>query len=96
MYSFNSITIVTILTLLGATSALADEPAKSIKVGYADLDLSTQAGAATLYARIKGAARQVCGYQGVTYTDTTGWKHCFNGAVSNAVAMARQQRGRLQ
>ena len=92
MYSFNSITIVTILTLLGATSALADEPAKSIKVGYADLDLSTQAGAATLYNRIRGAARQVCGYEGASFEDKAIWKSCFTGAIDNAVATVNNPR----
>ena len=41
-----------------ATPALADE---SRRVAFADLDLSTQAGVATLDRRIEGAIRAVCG-----------------------------------
>jgi UrcA family protein len=48
---------------LAAEQALADEPrnAQSVKVSYADLDLSKQAGAEALYRRIQSAARSVCG-----------------------------------
>ena len=92
MYSVNSIVIVAILTLLGATSALADESSKSIRVGYADLDLTTQAGAATLYNRIRGAARQVCGYEGDSFADKAIWKSCFSGAIDNAVATVNNPR----
>jgi UrcA family protein len=60
----------------------------SVKVSFADLDLSTNAGAATLYKRIQIAANQVCG----SYNERRGmkfyqdWKTCRSQAVANAVA----------
>jgi UrcA family protein len=88
MNSFKSITaaFVAVLGLLGSAQVPAGEPAKSIKVSFADLDLSTQAGAATLYHRIRGAARTVCGDEGSSYTDKAIWRACFNRAVGDAVA----------
>jgi UrcA family protein len=93
----NSIKLITasfvaVLALLGSAQVLAGEPAKSIKVSYADLDLSTQAGAATLYSRIRGAARQVCGDEGTSYTDHAIWKGCFKRAVGDAVATVNNPR----
>jgi UrcA family protein len=85
--SFRSLALVALLSLLGSAQALADpQGTRSVKVGYGDLDLATQAGAATLYHRIRGAARQVCGYEGTTFTDRAIWKGCFDRAVDHAVA----------
>ena len=90
--SFRSLALVAVLGVLGASPTLADETPRGIKVSYADLDLSTAAGAATLYSRIRGAARQVCGPEGVLDYHMRGWKRCFNGAVSNAVAKVNSPR----
>src|SRR5579862_5286090 len=90
--SFRSLALVALLGLLGSAQALAGDGMRSVKVGYADLDLSTQAGAATLYSRIRGAARQVCGYEGSTFTDKAIWKGCFDGAVDHAVAIVNSPR----
>lgn len=48
---------------LTAEHALADEPAdtRGMKVSFADLDLSKEAGAKVLYRRIQNAATSVCG-----------------------------------
>jgi UrcA family protein len=90
--AFRSVALVAVL-VLGATRALAGpEAVYSIKVGYSDLDLNTQAGATTLYDRIRGAARQVCGYEGQTFTDQALWRSCFNGAISDAVATVNNPR----
>jgi len=83
--SFRALAFVAVLGVLGSAQVLADEP-KSIKVSYADLDLNTQAGALTLYNRIRGAARTVCGFDsGTTLVEHSAWKRCFNGAVDKAV-----------
>jgi UrcA family protein len=42
----------------------ADPGAPSITVSFRDLDLSSIAGATTLYRRIQAAAKQVSGYAG--------------------------------
>jgi len=90
--SFRALAFAVVLGLLGSAQVLADEPARSIRVGYGDLDLNTQAGAATLYNRIRGAARTVCGYEGSTFTDQAIWRSCFSGAVSDAVATVNSPR----
>ena len=59
----------------------------SVKVKYADLDLSKPAGAETLLLRIKRAAHSVCGGASDPW-DGQAFKHereCFNDAVANAV-----------
>jgi len=77
--------VLATLGLLGATQALAAPPA-SVKVDFRDLDLSTSAGAQTLYRRITSAARDVCGYEGRALTDVAAWKGCYRGAIADAVA----------
>jgi len=89
---FRAFAVVAALGFLGSAQVLADEPARSIKVSYADLDLSTQAGATTLYNRIRGAARTVCGYEGPGFTDKAIWRSCFKDAVGNAVAKVNNPR----
>jgi UrcA family protein len=76
---------------LGASQAFAAnerDQVRSEKVSYADLNLSTPAGASTLYRRIQRAARSVCGAD-----DRVGsilphlqWRKCYESAVADAVA----------
>ena len=82
--SFRPFALALVLGLAGAAQALASEP--SIKVSYSDLDLSTPAGAQTLYHRISGAARTVCGFEGADLIEQQVWKACYRGAVADAVA----------
>jgi UrcA family protein len=78
------VALVLILGLI-ATRAFSAEPA-SVTVKYSDLDLSTPSGAHTLYSRISGAARTVCGYAGTDFIDQAIWKGCYRGAIADAVA----------
>jgi UrcA family protein len=75
---------------LGAGRAFAapeTEEVRSVTVSYADLNLSTVAGARSLYHRIQGAARTVCPQEGVRDLGRYyGWKRCYEGAIANAVA----------
>jgi UrcA family protein len=83
---FRAVALVLVAGLLGSAPALADpEGVRSMRVGYGDLDLNTQAGAATLYGRIRSAAKQLCGYKGSTFTDQAIWDSCFKRAVGDAV-----------
>jgi UrcA family protein len=85
--SIRSIVLLSVLGLLGSAQALAAPPAAapSVTVGYSDLDLSTAAGAHTLYHRIKGAARDVCGSEGRSVLEVSLWRSCVQGAIANAV-----------
>lgn len=75
-----------------APFAVADEtPAKVVRtelVSYADLDTDTTAGARTLYSRLNGAARQVCGAQPDlrNLREARAVRECRERAVNGAVA----------
>ena len=55
-------------------------------VSFRDLNLSTPAGAATLYRRIKSAAESVCGYEETDFRAQISWRACVRRAVDDAVA----------
>ncbi len=76
-----NISIIAFLPWGGETRA---EP-----VRYNDLDLSSDAGAATLLDRIRGAARRTCSPSSTvpdTFGDTLNFQQCFGDAVAQAVA----------
>ena len=72
-------------------TALAQDPSgasgKMMTVHYSDLNISTTAGATTLYGRIVSAARYVCGEEGYPYgIDMENYYNlCFRTAVNTAV-----------
>ena len=77
-------------TFGSATShVLADSPRESSReiVRFADLNLSTEAGVKSLYARIENAARTVCEPSATTGTRVVSkvWKDCFNEAVRGTI-----------
>jgi UrcA family protein len=75
-----------IVCLLGITPAWSNTPnMPSVTVRYADLDLSSPAGANALYHRIQAAAKQVCGFPGTDLVEQTIWRSCYRSAVDNAV-----------
>jgi UrcA family protein len=61
---------------------------KSVRVSYADLDISTAAGARTLHYRLTAATRQVCGPRPtmLQLAAKGRYKACLDEAMSNAVA----------
>jgi UrcA family protein len=72
---------------LSATQAFAAHETDAVhseKVSYADLNLATPAGAATLYNRIEIAARRVCGPD-IGATRYFERKGCRKSAVAAAV-----------
>jgi UrcA family protein len=73
-----------------ANYAISKCEAESLKVKFADLDLSKHEGAKTLYRRIQWAARWACGTEpfldpGLQYMQYM-WQQCYNHAVADAVA----------
>jgi UrcA family protein len=59
----------------------------SLKVSFGDLDLTSRQGTATLYFRIRNAARTVCGpVDRLLPDDWWGWTRCVNNAIADAVA----------
>ena len=75
---------------LGLTlnAAYGEDVPKSLTVQFADLNLSKDAGLATLFDRIKGAAERVCSAHsgGTTLRDQQQYAACVDFALSNAIA----------
>jgi UrcA family protein len=75
-----------VATLGVATAAPSDSP-PTVRVNYADLDLTTEQGARVLYGRIVAAAELVCPYAEMQNL-TLYWKSrvCQKRAIAEAVA----------
>lgn len=74
-----------------AASAAECEIADGVRrchVHYADLDLSRNPGAVTLYARIRSAARDVCEpiVESTSFESVTRTRQCMTQAIEHAVA----------
>jgi UrcA family protein len=80
------------LVCLCTTPGWAVAPSDSVTVRFADLDLSTNAGASTLYTRIKWAARQVCGTEGRSLTEIAMWHRCVDATIADAVHSVNSPR----
>jgi UrcA family protein len=86
---FRSLIVASVAGLLGigAAGASQSEPGvPSITVSYRDLELTTIEGANTLYRRMRGAARSVCGEQGHTLFEQQAWQACVRNALERGVA----------
>jgi len=67
-------------------NALLVDGALRVTVLYDELDLSNKHGVENLYARLRGAARQVCTpFEGKELRRREAWKTCYNQALSSAV-----------
>ncbi len=88
------ISIALTASALIAAPAVAQSPAAVVTqttVSYADLNLSSAAGRATLDSRIKGAARSVCGSpKAATLAEHNSINACRDGAISGANAQIEQ------
>ncbi len=72
----------------------AQPPGSSVVVSYADLDLSEQAGASTLYARLKRASAKACGHQPppIELKASRAYQDCYNLALNKAVDRVNSQQ----
>jgi UrcA family protein len=94
-----AIALLAIPLLLFAESAAAStrvDEAPSVTVRYQDLDLTSSAGIASLYQRIKAAAVEVC--KPVEFSQTrrlaslSEWKECIGDSVANAVKRVHNEK----
>ena len=99
MTTFRSFRGVLATAVLGAfacsaaTICTAAEPLSPLQttVRYADLNVSKPDGAATLYARIQQAARQVClPLDGLPVSSKARMSDCVHKAIADAVAKVGQ------
>lgn len=82
-----------------AVNAVSAEPSKllseqQISVAYGDLNLTSSAGAETLYRRIKQAGARVCGAQpgSMELRRLVVWNECRETAIVNAVEAVGRPR----
>ena len=76
-------TLLTAVWMAAAQPAHAGEAViKTQRVGYADLNLRSEAGAHRLYLRLRRAAMQVC--DGAD-RHSVAWSECYETALANAV-----------
>jgi len=87
MNTFTRLASAAVLGLV-LNAAYGEEAPKTLTVQFADLDLSKDAGLATLFDRLKGAATRVCsGHSGgTTLRDKQQYAACVDFALSNALA----------
>ena len=82
--------VVLVIALSAGEAAANSSQDKSRAVAYAELDLSSPAGAEKLYERLQRAAAEVCGfYQSstlITASIKTDKQACYVDALSRAVA----------
>ena len=82
--SFRQASVATLVCMLGSGPTWA-APTR-ITVSFRDLDLSSIAGATTLYHRIQSAAKQVCGCApGSDLIERAAWQACYRNTTANAV-----------
>lgn len=96
-------TLSLIALAVAATPALAAEEIVDVRVSYADLDVTSEAGRAALEARVAAKLRKVCAARGVSrynFNRTTRDEGCVADGLAAAkleverVAAAQQRRGR--
>jgi len=80
--------LASLACLLGSAAALAADgyAPRHLQINYTDLNMSSVAGATTLYNRIRGAARFVCGEKGRRWEEQRYWNECYREAIADAVA----------
>ena len=76
-----------------AQAAETAQVTKTRIVHYGDLNLDSEQGAKTLYARIRSAAENVCfSLESRDYTHKKLWQGCFDQAVASAVVQVNKAR----
>jgi UrcA family protein len=86
----SAVIVLGIPAIAGATPNISKVEENAVRVSYADLNLSNEAGLVKLYARLQSASRAVCGPR---FLDEAGSleqlsqnKACYRNALSKAVA----------
>ncbi len=87
----SAVLVLGIPAIASATPLINDEGKPVVRVSYADLNLSNEAGVATLYRRIQSATSAVCGPQrsfreAGSQEQLRHNKQCYRDTVSKIVA----------
>lgn len=87
----SAVLVLSIPAIASATPLINDEGEPVVRVSYADLNLSNQAGLVALYKRLRGVSRTACGPQ-YSVTDAGSLQQlvnnrgCYNDLLSRLVA----------
>lgn len=82
-----SATLALGMAACGQSAAAQTPDTVSVKVSYADLNLSTEAGAKAMLQRIRTAAKKICGAEMDDPIERLyEYKPCVNGTTDRAVA----------
>lgn len=87
----NSVIAAVVFSVLSGVSSLGNAnlselKVESVRVSYADLNLTEKAGQETLYQRIRSAADDVCGeVRGIAISEVIQKRECVEKALSDAV-----------
>ncbi len=85
-----AIFVLGIPVIASATPLINDEGEPVVRVSYADLNLSSQAGLVALYKRLQGASKAVCGRLSLREAGSLEQlrfnKQCYRDALTKAVA----------
>ncbi len=98
---FAAAAIAVTATGFSASASAQNRTTRTVEVSYADLDLTSADGQATLDGRIKGAVRQVCGgYDTRSLRDMVDHKGCveeakFSAKRAKVSLIARAEAGTL-
>lgn len=95
--SRRGLAVLFIVAVASSTAAVAGRPlvtqGRSIVVFYGDLNLRRREGWQTAYARVRAAARAVCGH--VDFYNLPlqrWWRQCYKAAIDNAVVQLEKAR----
>ncbi len=93
----SAVVVMSIPAIAGATPHVNDAGQTVVSVSYADLNLSSEAGLATLYRRLKGASEAACGPQRSLRAagglqQLVNNKTCYSNVLSSLVAKVNNER----
>jgi UrcA family protein len=79
--------ILAAASILTPIAGICADPVPQVRVTFADVNLSSPQGIATLYTRLQQAAAKVCGHepQILDLSQHAAWSKCVNTALDGAV-----------
>ncbi len=92
----SAVVVLSIPAIAGAVPHVNDAGQLVVRVSYADLDLSSEAGLLTLYRRIQTESRSACGTHNYRKAGSIQQlrdnKQCYNDVLSKLVAKVNNAR----
>ena len=92
----SAVIVLSIPAIASATPLINDEGKPVVRVSYADLNLSSEAGLVALYKRLQGVSKAACGprnyRQAGSLQQLRDNKQCYNDVLSKLVAKVDNAR----